>query len=319
MEVTNTYHLQSLAYEVAPFNIKLTIIQPHLEISVLSNKISAAPQLPQYLSPPHPAPLQRAILGRVLDRLGVTASSNPPGRPQPPQQKNSEGSEVPSSSGSGTSGQPNPNSTSSPAPAPASSASAEYEPLPSLTTSDSVSIQPSLSPKFLKPLLAETVYAICAIGGHENPPARHIVGNEAVGSVKEKLKTVSEELEDFVECSSGVDIEEKGGIGRTDKDTKREREDREREVGASTSQNSLVSVASGSGTEEIGQRGSKAITAGRNRSEESIGGGTIVAGKRGNVEHSSALEEMDVDDARDEASPERKRKGKGRKRGSAKQ
>ena len=56
-------------------------------------------------------------------------------------------------------------------------------------------------------MLAETVHAITAIGGHENPPARHIVGHEAVASVKEKLKTVSEELEDFVGVSAAVDIE----------------------------------------------------------------------------------------------------------------
>ena len=55
--------------------------------------------------------------------------------------------------------------------------------------------------------MAETVHAIAAIGGHDNPPARHIVGFEGVASVKEKLKTVSEELEDFVECSGAVDIE----------------------------------------------------------------------------------------------------------------
>ena len=57
-------------------------------------------------------------------------------------------------------------------------------------------------------LLSETIHAITAIGGHENPPARHIVGYEAVGSVKEKLKTVSEELEDFVQVSVGVDIDD---------------------------------------------------------------------------------------------------------------
>lgn len=56
-------------------------------------------------------------------------------------------------------------------------------------------------------MLAETVHAVVAIGGHDNPPARHIVGHEAVASVKEKLKTVSEELEDFVEVSAAVDID----------------------------------------------------------------------------------------------------------------
>ena len=59
-------------------------------------------------------------------------------------------------------------------------------------------------------LVDETVHAITAIGGHENPPARHIVGFEGIASVKEKLKTVSEELEDFVEVSCAVDID---GVG----------------------------------------------------------------------------------------------------------
>ena len=63
-------------------------------------------------------------------------------------------------------------------------------------------------------LLAETIHALTAVGGHENPPARHIVGYEAVASVKEKLKTVSEELEDFVEISGAVDIDEgQGDVG----------------------------------------------------------------------------------------------------------
>lgn len=58
-------------------------------------------------------------------------------------------------------------------------------------------------------MLAETINAIAAIGGHENPPARHIVGFEGIASVKEKLKTVSEELEDFIEVSCAVDIDDK--------------------------------------------------------------------------------------------------------------
>ncbi|KAG7008105.1 hypothetical protein G7Y79_00007g022300 [Physcia stellaris] len=70
------------------------------------------------------------------------------------------------------------------------------------------STYPCLPPSMKTALLSETIHAITAIGGHENPPARHIVGYEAVGSVKEKLKTVSEELEDFVQVSAGVDIDD---------------------------------------------------------------------------------------------------------------
>ena len=70
---------------------------------------------------------------------------------------------------------------------------------------------PNLPSEMQEVLLAETVHAVAAIGGHENPPARHIVGFEAVASVKEKLKTVSEELEDFVGVSGAVDVEVRNG------------------------------------------------------------------------------------------------------------
>lgn len=64
---------------------------------------------------------------------------------------------------------------------------------------------PNLPPGAADKLVMETVHALSAIGGHENPPARHIVGHEAAVAVKEKLKTVTEELEDFVEASLSVD------------------------------------------------------------------------------------------------------------------
>lgn len=69
-----------------------------------------------------------------------------------------------------------------------------------------VSMHPPLSSAHLEVLVTETVYAITSIGGHENPPSRHIVGQEGVASVKEKLKTVSEELEDFIQASFAVDV-----------------------------------------------------------------------------------------------------------------
>lgn len=73
-------------------------------------------------------------------------------------------------------------------------------------TSTVSSLYPILPAVVQNDLIIETVFAIAAIGGHDNPPARHIVGFEGVESVKEKLKTVSEELEDFLEVSSAVDI-----------------------------------------------------------------------------------------------------------------
>lgn len=77
-----------------------------------------------------------------------------------------------------------------------------------------VSMYPPLSTAHMEVLVAETVYAITSIGGHENPPARHIVGQEGVASVKEKLKTVSEELEDFIQTSFTIDIAADGDAGR---------------------------------------------------------------------------------------------------------
>lgn len=157
-------YCDSLAYEIAPFNIKLTIVQPNKEITVLTNKITFAPQLPQYESTNNPAPGLRDILTNVLN-------INPDTRISPSDQKDKNGKEAIIS---------------------------RYLRLPSEAKDR---------------LVLETVHALTAIGGHENPPARHIVGYEGVASVKEKLKTVSEELEDFVEVSCAVDIF-KSDVGR---------------------------------------------------------------------------------------------------------
>ncbi|KAH8600837.1 hypothetical protein B0O99DRAFT_535588 [Bisporella sp. PMI_857] len=148
-------YCDSLAYEIAPFNIKLTIVQPNKEIAVLSNKITFAPQLPQYNSQNNPAPGLRDILTNVVNQDQSTQISDLKGKHG---------------------------------------------------RSKIVSRYPKLGNEAKDRLVMETVHALTAIGGHENPPARHIVGYEGVASVKEKIKTVSEELEDFVEVSCAVDI-----------------------------------------------------------------------------------------------------------------
>lgn len=143
----------SVAYEIAPFNIKMTIVQPNKEVGVLSNKVIFAPQLPQYDSSQNPAPGLRDIL---CDVVGY--------HPEEDLDEHGERKEE-----------------------------------------GIVSRFPKLSAESADRLVMETVHALCAVGGHENPPARHIVGHEGVASVKEKLKTVSEELEDFVEASLSAD------------------------------------------------------------------------------------------------------------------
>ena len=72
------------------------------------------------------------------------------------------------------------------------------------------SFYPSLPASMRTSLVAETVYAIIAIAGHENPPSKHLIGAEAIASVKERLKTFSEELEDFVDTSYSVEAGEDG-------------------------------------------------------------------------------------------------------------
>lgn len=140
----------SLAYEIAPFNIKVTIVQPNKEIQCLTNKITFAPQLPWYDSEINPAPSVRDMLGNVLNANPETA----------------------------------------------------VEP----SDTDIIDRYPKLPASAVDRLVMETVHALTAIGGHENPPARHIVGFEGAIAVKEKLMTVTEELEDFVEASVAVDI-----------------------------------------------------------------------------------------------------------------
>lgn len=175
----------------------MTIVQPNLEINVLTNKITSVPQLPDYAPDVNPAPLSRDILSGLLDRLdGI------------PQDRDD------------TLDLTSPRSTGTETLTPHSTLTSETVPLSSgdmLHASTISSLYPVLQQTLKASLIQETVYALAAIGGHENPPARHIVGFEGVASVKEKLKTVSEELEDFVEVSCAVDIgrESGGGVEET--------------------------------------------------------------------------------------------------------
>jgi hypothetical protein len=172
----------SLAYEIAPFNVKLTIFQCSIEIGILTNLITSVPPIvPAYSSAVNHAPLFRGILNRLVPRL-------------PPQQ--TQGTE---------NGFQNSNQVSS----------AEEGPFSAPRV---FSMYPPLSSAHMEVLVEETVYAITAIGGHENPPSRHIVGQEGVASVKEKLKTVSEEMEDFIQASFAVDYAADGGPGPSKED-----------------------------------------------------------------------------------------------------
>ncbi|KAI9772849.1 MAG: hypothetical protein M1840_008731 [Geoglossum simile] len=161
----------SLAYEVAPFNVRITIVQPNMEVVVLTNKITFAPQLPQYSGLSSPGSSVRSLLAKAV----------------------SQHHEQERDSGDGSSG------------GGGSSAGSRRGKLDS-SPPEMVSISPSLPSSAESALLEETIHALTAIAGHENPPAHHIVSHDGVASVKEKLKTVTQEMEDFVEASSAVDI-----------------------------------------------------------------------------------------------------------------
>ncbi|KAL2828211.1 hypothetical protein BDW59DRAFT_51607 [Aspergillus cavernicola] len=169
----------SLAYEIAPFNLKLTIFQCSIEIPILTNLVTSVPPImPAYSPGINPAPLFRGILNRLIPRLPDTQTNSNNGPQAAPSQTTTSVEEGP------------------------------------FSVPDLLSTYPPLSSAHMEVLVTEAVYAITAIGGHENPPSRHIVGQEGVASVKEKLKTVSEELEDFIQCSFAVDYAADAEQGR---------------------------------------------------------------------------------------------------------
>lgn len=256
-QVTANINSQSIAYEIAPFNIKLTILQGSMEIGLLTNPISVAPLLSAYSPETNPAPLFRGILDDILQHLpgtkrsglhdgisateeelsasNVDAASQPVTAPSaslkesPAQSQESlRGEDSDADSPSQSTARRPPSSTTSEHPRPnnqkgntslqqqsstsRSASRSSPTPQPSKlkflsSTSQVRTFYAPLSTEHINLLIAETVHAITAIGGHENPPARHIVGVEGVASVKEKLKTVSEELEEFLECSCAVDFD----------------------------------------------------------------------------------------------------------------
>lgn len=163
----------SLAYEIAPFNIKVTVVQPNKEILTLTNRLTFVPQIPAYDQSFEMVPSIREMLTNVLNTHPDTAMPAPPSPETPP----------------------------------ASPPSPEKISLePEVPKGEILHRYPKLPPGAADKLVMETVHALTAIGGHENPPARHIVGYEGATAVKEKLKTMTEELEDFVEASLAVDI-----------------------------------------------------------------------------------------------------------------
>jgi hypothetical protein len=159
----------------------MSIVQANMEVNVLTNKMTSVPPMNEYIQAENPAPLARDIFATLLDKLDrVSNPSTAATEDKSPTDSNS------TTSPDATMHEPSIGDTLS-----SDTVTSLYAPLPSVVKSS---------------LIAETVHALTAIGGHDNPPARHIVGFEGVTAVKEKLKTTSQELEDFIETSNAVDI-----------------------------------------------------------------------------------------------------------------
>ena len=48
-------YCDSLAYEIAPFNVKVTVVEPNIEIGILTNRITSVPPMPEYAPDTNPA------------------------------------------------------------------------------------------------------------------------------------------------------------------------------------------------------------------------------------------------------------------------
>jgi len=164
-------YCDTLTYEVAPFNIKTTIVQPNIEVGVLTNKIVCAGKMDEYARDKTRAPLFRDVLSGLLDKIEDDYDDDQDDDGEERQEKDD----------------------------------GFIKASIMLQSKLNTTVLPNLNSHFKTQLVEETVHAIIAIGGHENPPSRHIVGHEAVASVKEKLKTVSQELEDYCEASAAAD------------------------------------------------------------------------------------------------------------------
>ena len=211
-------YCDSLAYEIAPFNIKMSILQSNIEINILTNRLTSVPPLPQYTQEENPAPLARDIFSGLLDKIDRLNNPGSYGGREGGEGGGDGGEEGEGMSVDGRSSNAETSSSRGGQEIDIADMDPDIEHPPStgdlLSSPTVTSLYAPLPASLRSNLIAETVHALTAIGGHDNPPARHIVGFEGVTSVKEKLKTVSEELEDFIEVSNAVDIgREDGGQG----------------------------------------------------------------------------------------------------------
>ncbi|EWC48255.1 hypothetical protein DRE_02359 [Drechslerella stenobrocha 248] len=192
---------EALAFEIAPFNIKLTNVEPSLMTYLLTNPVHLPPRVPEADNEEsveeEPVDVEDGDLDDDDDEGNMTLTMNAQsvrrmlesvaGQPTVGDGKSpmmtESGERTPETGGSGTAFPP-------------------------------VLRYPGISAAMQLELVAETTKVIVAVAGKDNPPARIIVGGEdggedgegGVQSIKERMKAVSEELEEFLECAMSVDV-----------------------------------------------------------------------------------------------------------------
>lgn len=63
--------------------------------------------------------------------------------------------------------------------------------------------------------LTEATDAILTVAGNPSPPVRVVIGQESIQLVLDRIRTISEEMEEFLETSMSADIPVPTGQGHT--------------------------------------------------------------------------------------------------------
>ncbi|RPA82029.1 NAD(P)-binding protein [Ascobolus immersus RN42] len=147
--------LDALKFEIAPWDLRVTVIQPPFEANILANPLTLLP-LP---TPSTDLPAHYTTLHSLIT------------------------------------------STYPAAPTPQAAIDTSQSPLPTVLSPPSAA-----SSELIKQLTAETVEAILTVAGIQSPPVRVVVGKEGITAVLERIRTISEEMEEFLETSMAADV-----------------------------------------------------------------------------------------------------------------
>ncbi|KAK6349757.1 hypothetical protein TWF696_006033 [Orbilia brochopaga] len=190
--------MEGMAFEIAPFNIRVTNVEPSLMTYLLTNPVHLPPAAPP--TDGDEMDEDESVVGdedddddedRTTPRMGAKNIRNMLERVTA--QRDLVGYDTPSPMAEDGASTPR---------------ASDGALMPRILQYPSISAAAQLD------LVAETTKVIMAVAGKANPPARIVIGGEESGedgeggvqSVKERMKAVSEELEEFLECALSVDV-----------------------------------------------------------------------------------------------------------------